>query len=86
MVRALMNQTIVNFLIILCGRLGTRLWPYSRASKSKQYLSFDDNKILFQKTALRLSKFFKKENIFIVMNEKFNFEIKGLLSDLHIET
>ena len=38
-----------NFAIILCGGSGTRLWPYSRSSKPKQFLCFDDEKSLFQK-------------------------------------
>jgi len=72
-----------HFAIILCGGSGTRLWPYSRGSKPKQFLSFDGDKTLFQKTILRVSDFFKKENIYIVTNERFYFETKGQLSDLN---
>ncbi|MDC0626767.1 mannose-1-phosphate guanylyltransferase/mannose-6-phosphate isomerase [Methylophilaceae bacterium] len=79
-----MSQDKNHFAIILCGGSGTRLWPYSRASKPKQFLTFDGDKTLFQKTVLRVSKFFKNENIFIVTNEKFYFETKGQLSDLDI--
>lgn len=73
-----------HFAIILSGGSGTRLWPYSRTLKPKQFLSFDGEKTLFQKTILRVSKFFKEENIYIVTNEKFYFETKGQLSDLSI--
>lgn len=80
----MLTQNKDHFAIILCGGSGTRLWPYSRASKPKQFLSFDGDKTLFQKTVLRVSKFFKEENIFIVTNEKFYFETKGQLADLNI--
>ena len=42
--------------IILCGGKGTRLWPLSRESFPKQYLSFDslNQKTLLQKTQERL--------------------------------
>lgn len=79
-----MIQNKNHFAIILCGGSGTRLWPYSRASKPKQFLSFDGDKTLFQKTILRVRKFFKDGNIYIVTNEKFYFETKGQLSDLNI--
>lgn len=60
-----MSQNKDHFAIILCGGSGTRLWPYSRASKPKQFLTFHGDKTLFQKTVLRVATFFKKENIFI---------------------
>lgn len=40
--------------LILCGGSGTRLWPASRESYPKQFLSFGDQKSLFQATASRL--------------------------------
>ncbi|MFC3205345.1 mannose-1-phosphate guanylyltransferase/mannose-6-phosphate isomerase [Aquamicrobium soli] len=39
--------------LILSGGSGTRLWPLSRASKPKQFLSFGGGKSLFQETVLR---------------------------------
>lgn len=39
--------------LILSGGSGTRLWPLSRTSKPKQFLSFTDGRSLFQETALR---------------------------------
>ena len=44
--------------VILCGGTGTRLWPLSRESYPKQYLSLfqNDDKTLLQKTLRRISK------------------------------
>jgi mannose-1-phosphate guanylyltransferase/mannose-6-phosphate isomerase len=39
--------------LILSGGSGTRLWPLSRASKPKQFLSFEGGRSLFQETVLR---------------------------------
>ena len=39
--------------VILCGGSGTRLWPLSRESFPKQYLSIDEKeKILFTKNSV----------------------------------
>ena len=45
--------------VILCGGSGTRLWPLSRDSYPKQYLSLltDDKKSLLQKTQERIKNF-----------------------------
>ena len=45
--------------VILCGGEGTRLWPLSRKSFPKQFLSLDndDQKSLLQKTQTRILKY-----------------------------
>lgn len=39
--------------LVLCGGVGSRLWPLSRKSNPKQYLKLFDGQSLFQKTILR---------------------------------
>ena len=41
--------------VILCGGSGTRLWPYSRESQPKQFLSLNGGASLLQDTAVRLN-------------------------------
>ena len=44
--------------VILCGGLGSRLWPLSRPSYPKQYLKIghEGSKTFLQETACRLKK------------------------------
>lgn len=52
--------------LILSGGSGTRLWPLSRASKPKQFLSFGRDRSLFQDTVLRCgSDFFDRRPIVV---------------------
>jgi mannose-1-phosphate guanylyltransferase/mannose-6-phosphate isomerase len=43
------------FPVILCGGMGTRLWPLSRRHHPKQFVSFDGGPTLLQATAARVS-------------------------------
>lgn len=49
-----MNDAIGIQPVILCGGSGTRLWPLSRASFPKQFLTLIGDKSLFQQALLRL--------------------------------
>src|SRR3546814_12202314 len=42
--------------IILCGGTGTRLWPLSRRSLPKQFLSLDGDRTMLQDTAARFTE------------------------------
>lgn len=63
--------------IILSGGSGTRLWPLSRASYPKQFLSLTEEKTLFQLTLERISKLNQAlanfQNPIIVTNEQYRF-------------
>lgn len=41
--------------VIMCGGVGTRLWPASRPSRPKQFIALAGNRSLFQETVLRAS-------------------------------
>lgn len=55
----------MDYVVILAGGSGTRLWPISRLKKPKQSGYFFDKKTLLQITYDRISKGFSKENIFV---------------------
>ncbi len=57
--------------IILAGGGGTRLWPLSRESYPKQFLSLGSKLSLLQKTISRLEKISFIDSILIATNEKY---------------
>ena len=70
--------------VILCGGLGTRLWPLSRASFPKQFLDInpEDSTTFFQKTILRVQHINNIEDPIVICNEEYRFivaeQIRGL--------
>ena len=61
--------------IILCGGSGTRLWPLSRPSKPKQFLSFGRKHSLFQETVNRCTGKGFADRAIVVGAEKVRFLI-----------
>ncbi len=63
--------------VILCGGSGTRLWPLSRHSFPKQFISLKTQLSMFQKTLCRVNKLAcsgsKIDKIIIVTNERHRF-------------
>lgn len=64
--------------VVLAGGSGSRLWPLSRASMPKQFLTFGDNTTMFQKTLDRL-KGESTEIPITVCSEEFRFLVAGQL-------
>lgn len=51
--------------VLLCGGVGSRLWPLSRQAKPKQFLSLlDKEQSLFQSTIARLKNFSHQANVY----------------------
>jgi mannose-1-phosphate guanylyltransferase/mannose-6-phosphate isomerase len=71
--------------IILSGGSGTRLWPMSRASKPKQFLSFGAGHSLFQETALRCTSPIFDPRPIIVGSASHRFLIASDLSEISID-
>ena len=61
--------------VILCGGLGSRLWPISRKSLPKQFWPFisDSNHSLLQHTILNIKDISNLGNPLIVTNERYRF-------------
>ena len=73
--------------IILCGGSGTRLWPLSRKSFPKQFLSInsDDNKSLLQKTLERIKDIDNIINPILICNEEHRFIVAEQMREINIE-
>ena len=70
-----MDTNIKLLPIILCGGTGTRLWPLSRRSFPKQYLSINNKKdsSFLQLTTQRIKNLENAENPIIICNEEHRF-------------
>jgi len=72
--------------IILCGGTGTRLWPLSRRSFPKQFLSLNDkgNKTLLQKTQERLFSIKDIHRPILICNEEHRFIVAEQMREINI--
>tara|TARA_B100000989_G_scaffold76553_1_gene54330 strand:+ start:3852 stop:5294 length:1443 start_codon:yes stop_codon:yes gene_type:complete len=79
------NKKIVP--LILCGGKGNRLWPLSRPSYPKQFLSLGKNndKTLLQNTLKRISKLENVENPILICNEENRFLVAEQIREINIK-
>ena len=56
--------------VIMAGGGGTRFWPLSRQEHPKQLLNLSGEDALINETIKRINRLSKKENLFVVTNEK----------------
>ena len=72
--------------VLLCGGSGKRLWPYSRQSFPKQFLTlnFTDKKSLLQKTQLRTSKINYVEDPILICNEEHRFIVAEQMREINV--
>ncbi|MFA7209412.1 MAG: mannose-1-phosphate guanylyltransferase/mannose-6-phosphate isomerase [Parcubacteria group bacterium] len=68
--------------VILCGGSGTRLWPLSRKSFPKQFLSLYSDKSLIQETFLRIRKIMPAENIYFITNQTNYFNVFDQIEEI----
>ncbi|MGY0563758.1 MAG: mannose-1-phosphate guanylyltransferase/mannose-6-phosphate isomerase [Paraglaciecola chathamensis] len=66
--------------IILSGGSGTRLWPMSRSSFPKQFLSLNSNQTMLQETVLRLGNV---EEVAVICNEDHRFLVAEQMRSIH---
>ena len=78
------NSVIVP--LILCGGSGTRLWPLSRESYPKQFLSIkkDDKFSLLQNTIKRILTLNNLKKPILVCNEEHRFIVAEQMRELNI--
>ena len=73
--------------LILCGGSGTRLWPLSRESYPKQFLSIkkEDKFSLLQKTIQRIQSLKNIKKPILVCNEEHRFIVAEQMRELNIK-
>ena len=80
-----MSDSFINP-VILCGGTGSRLWPLSRESYPKQFLSLnkEEKYSLLQKTIIRISTLKNLKKPILVCNEKHRFIVAEQMRELNI--
>lgn len=70
--------------VVLAGGSGTRLWPESRQSKAKQFLSFESGRSLLQSTTDRLTSLLANDSIWILTTAAMKDRIQTALPFLSV--
>src|ERR1700710_1882514 len=78
-----MDQRIVP--LIMCGGAGTRLWPASRESRPKQFLSLFGARSTFQDTLLRVSDASLFERPIVITNMAYRFMVFEQIAEIGLE-
>ncbi len=71
------------YCVIMCGGIGSRFWPYSRAERPKQFIDFlGTGRTLLQMSYDRILEAVPKENIVILTNSRYAGLVKEQLPEL----
>jgi mannose-1-phosphate guanylyltransferase len=70
------------YAVIMAGGAGLRLWPLSRESKPKQFISVDGNKSMLVQTIERICELVPAENTFVITNKHHLDLARETLKDL----
>ncbi|WP_339929976.1 AGE family epimerase/isomerase [uncultured Brevundimonas sp.] len=77
---------MVLFPVIMCGGVGTRLWPASRPSRPKQFLPLVGHRSLFQETVIRVAPLVRNGGRLVVVGGLAHRHwIIGQLAELGVE-
>ncbi len=71
------------YCVIMCGGVGSRFWPYSRAERPKQFIDFlGTGRTLLQMSYDRILPLVPAENIVVVTNAQYVSLVKEQLPDI----
>lgn len=70
------------FALIFCGGGGTRLWPYSREKRPKQFLTLGGTKTLIRKTLDRVLPIIPKDRIYIITLPDYTDEVRQEIPEI----
>lgn len=74
------------YCVIMCGGVGSRFWPYSRANAPKQFIDFfGTGRTLLQMSYDRTKGLVPPENVIILTNEKYAPLVQEQLPELNKE-
>ena len=65
--------------IILAGGFGTRLWPSSRKTYPKQFLTLHSEKTLIKETIERIQNIRANNKIIVSVNKNYNFLVESII-------
>jgi len=71
--------------VVLCGGVGTRLWPLSRAIHPKQLLRLVNDHSMFQNTLRRANNHFFYRHPIVVCNQEYRFIIAEQIREIGFE-
>lgn len=67
-----MDNRAHRYCVIMCGGIGSRFWPYSRAKLPKQFIDFlGTGRTLLQMSYDRICNLIPAENILIITNDRY---------------
>lgn len=72
------------YVVVLAGGVGSRFWPLSRELEPKQFLRFVEDRSLLQQAVGRVTGLIAPENIYVVANEQYKFQIQDQVSEFLI--
>ncbi|MGH7022566.1 MAG: sugar phosphate nucleotidyltransferase [Caulobacteraceae bacterium] len=68
--------------VILCGGVGSRLWPESTPARPKAFLALTGSNTLLQETALRVARIESAAPPIVVASAAHASEVRGEFSDI----
>ena len=77
------EKTLIS--IVLCGGVGSRLWPLSREEHPKPFIKLPDGKSLIQKAFERAAKLPWTESLLAVTNPTLCFKMLEEFKATHID-
>lgn len=72
----------MDYIVIMAGGVGTRLWPLSRKSSPKQLQTFVGDQSMIQETFDRVKQIVPVENIIISTNDRYKQQIMEQLPEI----
>ena len=71
------------YCVIMCGGIGSRFWPYSRARLPKQFIDFlGTGRTLLQMSYDRITRILPSQNVIVMTNERYRDLVREQLPDV----